>query len=169
MKITVNNPNNLPTISFKELKRFDRNKLKDDKTRKLGSLKTSILTLGFNFPFFVWLEGKYIVDGSSRMATLDMLSYEGYDIPDLPYLIITASNLKEAKTQAIALSSKYAEITVDSAKEFTLDMQDCDLEFAEIGLDIGEIDLSIKPTKEKKKEKGTTIFRKKCPNCGHEF
>jgi len=169
MKITVNNPNNLPLISFKELKRFDRNKLKDDKTRKLGSLKTSILTLGFNFPFFVWLDGKYIVDGSSRMATLDMLSYEGYDIPDLPYLIITASNLKEAKIQAIALSSHYADITKESSKEFILDMQDCDLEFAEIGLDIGEIDLSIKPTKEQKKGKSTTIFRKKCPNCGHEF
>lgn len=141
-KVIVENPANLPTIAWATLKKeYEANTLKNKKNRDVGDLKTSILTLGFKIPFVIWQEGKYIADGAGRMLALELLEYEGYEIPDLPYLPVIAKNKKEAKRLAMVISSQYGEITKDSFGEFILDMQEIDLGFINIaGINIDAVE-----------------------------
>lgn len=136
--IIVENPGNLPTISWATLKKdFEPNALKEKKNRDVGDLKQSILTLGFKIPLVIWKEGKYITDGTGRFLALELLEYEGYTIPDLPYVPVTAKNKKEAKRITLAISSQYGDITKDSLGEFVLDMQEIDLGFIALpGIDL---------------------------------
>ncbi len=127
-KIIVDIPVKLPTIPFKELKeKYERNDLKEKKNRDVGGLKDSILLVGFCFPIYLWLEGKYITDGSGRMMALDMLEYEGYEIPDIPYIPISAKTKKEAKRKTLLVSSRYGDITKESGTGFLLEMEEIDL------------------------------------------
>lgn len=141
-KITVENPANLPTISWATLKKdYEANELKQKKNRDVGDLKQSILTLGFKIPLIVWEQGKYITDGAGRMLALELLEYEGYEIPDLPILPIIAKNKKEAKRLTLVISSQYGDVTKDSFTEFILDMPEIDLGFVSIaGIDIDAIE-----------------------------
>lgn len=171
--IKVPNPNNLPTMPWAELKKsFEANILKDKKSRKIGSLKASILKLGFIYPIYIWKEGKYIIDGAGRMQALDMLEYEGYEIPDIPYLVVSAKNKKEAKEQVVAMSSIYGHATEESMVDFVGEDMEMDIGFAELNLKMEEIRFSPKQ-KEKKDEserkKGKTVMMHTCPECGHEF
>ena len=172
-KIIVKNPANLPTISWKELKEnFEPNALKQKKNRDVGDLKTSILTLGFIIPFFIWKEGKYITDGAGRFLALEMLEYEGYEIPDLPYVPIEAKNKKEAKRQTLVISSKYGLETQESIGEFILDMGEIDLGFVHLeGFNMEEIEWKPPVAKEidVNKMKGETKMQHTCPKCGFEF
>lgn len=172
-KIKVINKAKLPTISWKELKaKYEPNKLKSDKNRDVGDLKESILAIGFTIPFFLWVEGKYIADGAGRFMALDMLEYEGYEIPDLPYVPLEASNKKEAKRLTLAISSKYGKETTESIGEFTLDMDEIDLSFINIeGYNLDEIDWTPPKAKEidMDKMKGETKMQHTCPKCNFQF
>ena len=171
--IKVENPAKLPTISWKELKaKFEPNALKQKEDREVGDLKQSITTLGFIVPFFIWKEGKYITDGAGRFLALEMLEYEGYEIPDLPYVPISAKNKKEAKRQTLVISSQYGKITPESIGEFNIDMNEIDLSMVNIdGFDLEKIEWNPPKSKEIDVEemKGKTKFLKKCPKCGFEF
>lgn len=172
-KITVINKAKLPTISWKELKgKFEPNTLKQKKDREVGDLKQSILTIGFTIPLFIWVEGKYIADGAGRFLALELLEYEGYEIPDLPYVPIEAKSKKEAKRITMAISSQYGLITPDSLGEFTLDMNEIDLSFINIeGYNLEEIDWTPPKSKEVDMDemKGKTKMQHTCPKCGFEF
>ena len=173
--ITIENPAGLPTIPWAELKdQYEANTLKQAKNRDVGDLKTSILTLGFKVPMFIWVEGKYIVDGAGRFLALSMLEYEGYEIPDLPYLPIIAKNKKAAKQAVLAISSTYGLVTPDSIGEFTLDLTEIDLSFINIeGYNLAEIDW--KPARatevdmDDMEEKGKTKMEHTCPKCQFKF
>jgi len=176
--INVENPNSLPTIAFSALKeRFELNALKEAKNRDVGSLKRLIIEEGFIVPIVIWKEGSYIVDGSGRVIALGLLEYEGYEIPEIPYMVISAKNRKQAKKRALAISSRYGVITDDSLKSFVLGDGDAeevitDIGLFELGLDLDTIDLQIKSIKDKpKKERGTAKSKlvHKCPNCQYEF
>lgn len=140
--IDVKNPGKLPLISWEDLKtKYEPNKLKQEKDRDVADLKASILALGFAVPFFIWEGGKYITDGAGRFLALSMLEYEGYTIPDLPYVPVEAKNKKEAKRITMVISSQYGNVTEESLGEFTLDMDEIDLSFVNInGFDLDEID-----------------------------
>ena len=171
--IKVTNEANLPTISWKELKKnFEPNTLKEKDNRDISDLKQSILKLGFVIPLFIWEKGKYISDGAGRFMTLELLEYEGYEIPDLPFIPIQAKSKKEAKQITLAISSQYGLITPDSIGEFTLDMKDIDLSFINIdGYDLEEIDWNPPESKEIDLDdmKGSTKHQHTCPKCGFEF
>lgn len=172
-KIIVENSGNLPTISWEELKKnYEPNTLKKDKNRDVSDLKTSILTLGFIVPFFIWKEGKFITDGAGRFLVLEMLELEGYEIPDLPYVPIKAKNKKEAKRQTLVISSKYGMETRESIGEFILDMEEIDLGFVNLdGFDMEEIEWNPPQAKEIDIDemKGETRMEHTCPKCGFEF
>lgn len=171
--IKVINKGNLPLISWKELKeKFEPNALKSKKDRDVGDLKASILAIGFTIPFFIWLDGKYIADGSGRFLALEMLEYEGYEIPDLPYVPLEAKNKKEAKRLTMVISSKYGRETPESIGEFTLDMDEIDLSFVNLeGYDLDQIDWKPPQAKEIdiEKIKGETKLKHTCPKCGFSF
>lgn len=172
--ITVENPAGLPTIPFEVLKKeYESNNLKSKKGRDVGDLKESIIKLGFKVPLFIWVEGKYIVDGAGRFMALEMLEYEGYKIPDIPYLPIKASNKKQAKQAVLAISSSYGRVTPESIGEFTFDLNDIDLSFINIeGFDLEEIEWTPPKTKEidiDEDVKGKTKHEHTCPNCSFKF
>lgn len=173
--IKIINKANLPTISYKKLKEeFEANGLKQKKDRDIGDLKNSILTIGFTIPMFIWVEGKFIADGAGRMLALELLEYEGYEIPDLPYVPIEAKNKKEAKRITLAISSQYGIITPDSVGEFTLDMNEIDLSFINIeGYNLEEIDWTPPKAKEIDMEgmkvEGASKLTHTCPKCGLSF
>lgn len=148
----VINEGNLPTISWAELKaNYEPNNLKQKKDRDVGGLKDSILKLGFSVPFFIWQKGKYITDGAGRFLALELLEYEGYEIPDLPFVPIRAKTKKEAKQLTLAISSQYGPITQESFTEFMLDMEEIDIGFVNLtGIDLHE--LNWKPAEKKQYE-----------------
>jgi ParB-like chromosome segregation protein Spo0J len=172
-KIIVINKAKLPTIPWKELKaKFEPNTLKQKKDREVGDLKASILAIGFTIPMFIWLEGKYIADGAGRFLALELLEYEGYEIPDVPYVPLEAKSKKEAKRLTMAISSQYGLISPDSIGEFTLDMNEIDLSFINIeGYNLGEIDWTPPKAKEVDMEamKGETKMKHICPKCSFEW
>lgn len=169
----VENPGNLPLISWEVLKKdYEPNALKSAKNRDVGDLKASILEMGFFVPFFIWKEGKYITDGAGRFKAMEMLEYEGYSIPDLPYLPISAKNKKEAKRATLAISSTYGLVTPDSIGEFTLDMDEIDLSFINVeGYNLEEIAWTPPQAKEVDIDemKGETKHQHTCPSCSFKF
>jgi hypothetical protein len=171
--IQVRNKAKLPTISWAELKKnYEPNALKSKKDRDVANLKSSILELGFIIPLFIWKEGKYITDGAGRFMALELLEYEGYEIPDIPYFPIEAKNKTEAKRHTLAISSQYGLITPDSIGEFTFDMNEIDLYFINIqGYNMEEIEWKPPLTKEIDVEdmKGKTKHQHECPHCGFKF
>lgn len=94
--ITVHNPDNLKTAPYTEFVDLQGD-LKTLPSENLGKLKKSIVTYGVRFPAFIWLsEGKkYIVDAHQRMKVLAVLEAEGYNVPEVPYTTIHATNKKE--------------------------------------------------------------------------
>ena len=103
--------------------------------------KTSILKYGWSFPFFVWVSGKtnYCLDGHCRMLVLKQLEAEGYLIPELPVVYISAKNKTEAKQKLLRLNSQYGRMTKESVLEFA---EDLELNFDEIALPDSVIDFT---------------------------
>jgi len=103
--------------------------------------KTSILKYGWSFPFFVWVSGKtnYCLDGHARLLVLKQLEEEGYLIPELPVVYISAKNRAEAKQKLLRLNSNFGHLTKESVLEFA---EDIDLNFDEIALPDSVIDFS---------------------------
>jgi len=172
-KIIVKNPAKLPTISWANLKKsYEPNALKEKKSRNIGGLKQSILTVGFSVPLFIWEKEKYIVDGAGRFVVLQMLEYEGYEIPDIPYIPIEAKTRLEAKRLTLLISSKYGIETHESIGEFTLDMKEIDYSFACIdGFNLDQIDWKPPQAEEIDVDKmeDEQDFKHVCPKCKFEW
>lgn len=176
MTIQFKNPNGiLPTITLKELiEQYECNSLKQKHNRDLGDLKASILSDGMIMPIVVWMEGKFVTDGAGRLQALEQLEYEGHEVPPIPYLPIHAESKQEAKKHTLLISSKFGEITEESAADFLLDMQEIDLGNVNIGLDLDELELKLNEPKPEKKvtekiEKNPSIIIHTCPKCGEQF
>jgi hypothetical protein len=115
IKINVINTEQLP---WSELKNYEFNTLKD-KDRDVKKLKNSIVNDGFNMPFYLWADHRYVIDGTGRQLALSELESEGYSIPDLPIVSITAETQKEAIKLVLQASSKNGIITKESLESFT--------------------------------------------------
>ena len=104
-------------------------------------IKLSIIKYGFSFPLFVWKSGKtnYLLDGHGRFETLCKLQKDGYIIPPLPVVYVSAKNKTEAKQKLLRLNSQYGKMTKESVLEFA---EDIDLNFDEIALPDSVIDFS---------------------------
>ena len=107
-------------------------------------IKLSIIKFGFSFPLFVWKSGKtnYLLDGHGRFATLCKMQKDGYIIPPLPVVFISAKNKAEAKQKLLRLNSQYGKMTKESVLEFA---EDIELNFDEVLLPFGTIDFSEEP------------------------
>jgi DNA modification methylase len=108
--------------------------------KNLEKLKNRILKHGFNVPFHIWQHGRknYLLDGHQRTRALLELQAQGYQVPPLPYDIIQAENLADAKDKLLGISSQYGEFSMELLGEFTADMElDADLRLpsGEINLD----------------------------------
>ena len=122
----------LKNIKWSELKNWEFNTLKDQK-RDVSKLKKTILEDGFTFPFIVWEEGRYVIDGTGRQLALLELEQEGYDIGELPIVSIEAKDKKDAKKKALLISSNYGSVTKQSLKNFIEEFELSELDTIQIG------------------------------------
>lgn len=146
MKTILNKVINTKTISWKDLKTFEFNDLKD-KNRDITKLKNSIINDGFSFPIFIWADHKYVLDGKGRDIALQELENEGFEICDLPIVEIEANNKADAKKKVLLASSTHGEITRES---FDLFIEDLDFDEIkdEINIKIDDLDLELEEEKE---------------------
>lgn len=156
-------------IPFRQLKDF-QGELKTITDDNLDKLKNSIIKNGFCAPVFVWKnkDKNYLIDGHQRLKALNSLFADGYTIPDIPIVYITADNKKDAKRKLLYISSQYGQFTIDGYADFALDI---DMDFNELRLTDGlfngeklaDIDIDSffdENTEQKEKEEKT------CPHCG---
>lgn len=110
-------------VPFRQLKDFqgDLKTITDDNLEKL---KNSIINNGFCAPVFVWKnkDKNYLIDGHQRLKALNSLFADGYTIPDIPIVYITADNKKDAKKKLLYISSQYGQFTIDGYADFALDL-----------------------------------------------
>ena len=111
MKIKVYNPNNLPTISHNQLENLQGD-LKEITEESLRKLCNSIIENGIFVPKFVWInEGKYyIIDGHQTKKALIQLETDGYEVPEIPYVLIDAKNKQDASKKLLQIISRYGSI-----------------------------------------------------------
>jgi DNA modification methylase len=134
MEIQVHNPNNLPTIDYRQVKPLQGN-LKDLTDKNYAKLKRVLEKRGFTVPLFIWVEHVdvdgvsmpvyWLMDGHQRQRVMlkeDMQPYE------VPYIRIDAPDLRTAKAQLLEISSQYGTITQEGFDEFTGDMEAAEFE-----------------------------------------
>lgn len=132
-------------VPFRQLKDFqgDLKTITDDNLEKL---KNSIINNGFCAPVFVWKnkDKNYLIDGHQRLKALNSLFADGYTIPDIPIVYITADNKKDAKKKLLYISSQYGQFTIDGYADFALDI---DVDFNDLRLTDGLFDFSLNDSK----------------------
>jgi DNA modification methylase len=137
MSEIINKVHGTALISWQKLKTFEFNDLKEGKNRDVSKLKNSIVNDGFNFPFYVWKNHNYVIDGNGRQIALNELENEGFIIPELPVVEIEANTKQHAKKLVLLASSSYGKVTQESYELF---IEDIDLELEDIELKIENID-----------------------------
>ena len=105
-----------------KLKKF-QGELKELTEIGLKKLQGSMKRHGFAAPIFVWKDRDYILDGHQRIAAIEGLVADGWQIEDkLPVVDITAPNKKAAKELVLAYNSQFGHITEEGLYSFTQDL-----------------------------------------------
>ena len=169
-KIKVHNPNNLPTINYRELTVFqgDLKTLVEEDKRKLCQ---SIIKYGFFVPAFVWCTGDimYILDATQRYYSLKALEEYGYSIPKIPYVEISAKDEKDAAEKLLQITSRYGKINLTTTffEAFNMDIT------YKNEIAIPELKIDFNPMKEepakKEMDEEEMEFEHTCPKCGYRW
>lgn len=87
---------------------------------------------GFSFPLNVWKDGDglFILDGHQRLRTLKKMQEEGWQIPELPYSLVEADSVQEAKRKLLAAASQYGKATEAGLAAFLKEVQITPIELA---------------------------------------
>jgi hypothetical protein len=147
MELKIHNPSNLPLIDYRTVKPL-QGKLKSMKPANYKKLKAVLEKRGFTVPLFVWasyneIDSKpnesmpivYLMDGHGRQKVMPAENATPYEVP---YILIEADNIKDAKAQLLEITSQYNTITKTGFEEFTADMEATEFEnvvFDAINLD----------------------------------
>lgn len=130
MQITIHNPSNLPLIDYRSLKPLQGN-LKELKPKNYQKLKNVLIKRGFRVPYFVWREVKggevnnWLMDGHGRQKVMIQEDMQPYPVP---YVLIEAADLREAKAQLLEITSQYQTVTRKGFEEFTGELDAPDFE-----------------------------------------
>lgn len=123
MSVSIkNNVRDCSTLPWSQIKKMERNTLKEASGRDVEKLKNAILKHGFNFPFFVWAGHDYILDGAGRVLALKKIEKEKIKIPDLPVVEIEAETIEQAKALVLQVSSQHGLISQESFEAFSADL-----------------------------------------------
>lgn len=89
-------------------------------------LKKSILENGFFVPMFIWADKRKakIMDGHQRIRVLEKLQADGYEIPELPAIVIRAKNEVEAKKKLLLISSQFGKIDKTGLRDFLVGLNE---------------------------------------------
>ena len=134
------------TLELYQITDFQGN-LKERDDADFEKIERSIKKHGFSFPFFIWKKGKinYCLDGHGRLGALNRLVASGEKLPPLPVVYVQCKDEAEAKEILLKLNSQYGHMTADSVREFLGDLK---IDFADLALPDGTLDLSLTPTEE---------------------
>ena len=134
------------TLELYQITDFQGN-LKERNDADFEKIERSIKKHGFSFPFFIWKKGKinYCLDGHGRLGALNRLVASGEKLPPLPVVYVQCKDEAEAKEILLKLNSQYGHMTADSVREFLGDLK---IDFADLALPDGTLDLSLTPTEE---------------------
>jgi site-specific DNA-methyltransferase (adenine-specific) len=134
------------TLELKQITDFQGN-LKERDDADFEKIERSIKKHGFSFPFFIWKKGKinYCLDGHGRLGALNRLVASGEKLPPLPVVYVQCKDEAEAKEILLKLNSQYGHMTADSVREFLGDLK---IDFADLALPDGTLDLSLTPNEE---------------------
>jgi hypothetical protein len=115
--IKAHNPNNLPTIDYRDLIELQPNSFKDLSEKNFDKLTNSFKIHGFITPYFVWKDKDkhYILDGHQRTRVLSRLEPNGLEVP---YIEVEAKSKKEAAEKLLAIDSRYGKRTSEGEQEF---------------------------------------------------
>ena len=168
----------------------------DDFTPLQGDLKTlsdsdyaglmaEIIEEGFSFSLHVWEQGqtKWIQDGHQRIITLKKMRKDGWEIPPIPYSLVMADNMQQAKRKLLGAASAYGKVNEQGLLMFLKDLEIDPLRLSTnfalpkidmpkfIELNMSNIVRTSEPptgAKEYSEESFTTMLHQ-CPKCGFEF
>lgn len=132
MKITVHNPNNLPTIDYTKLVGIQGN-LKFLSNENFEKIEFSLKKFGWFLPLYLWNDnGTFrIIDGHGRLKYLTQTNATTENnSKEFTYLLIEAQNMSEAKEKLLVISSQYHTLTEEGFEEFTADMDKDFLDYA---------------------------------------
>lgn len=107
-------------------------------------LKNEIKLRGFSFPLYVWEKDgtKFLLDGHQRLRALRALEEEGFVIPELPYDIVEAETIEQAKMKLLGAASQFGVVQgmglADFIKEASLDPLDVSKSFSLPGIDFAK-------------------------------
>lgn len=134
IKVSCKGSGYLDIGTFKQL----QGDLKDISASNLKLLKARIVKYGFDAPVFTW--GSYILDGHQRIAAIQSLISDGYELPGgkLPICEIDATDIKDAKKRLLGYVSQYGKITSSGFGHFVDSIELSDVEINDV---VGEIDL----------------------------
>ena len=143
--IKVFNLGNLPTAPLDSFNELQEDFKKTD-ADKLSKLQLLIITRGFKYSFKVWKDpdGKlWIIDAHQRRkALLELRSY-GFNIPEIPYEEIQASDKREAVEEIAAYNSEFAQKNPDTLLFEKYNIKGEDLAKFNLGYEVKQTDFSI--------------------------
>ena len=159
-------------IPLSKLSEFQGN-LAELSASNFNKLKSSLLKHGITFAFSVWQNNNknYLLDGHARKKTLDLLVADGYSVDAVPVVVVSAKNIKEAKTKLLIGRSEYHKTVEQGLYEFLskaqINIEDVENEIELLDMDkfkaefFEEANMSID---DKSKSKNNI-----CPKCGFNF
>ncbi len=145
-QIIIHNPQNLPTLPWKELHDFQGN-FKRTNEEKLRKLTRSIIDHGIFVPKFVWFERgakkrkALILDGHQTKAALQLLEFDGWEVPPIPYVEVEAADRKDAAAKLLQLNSRYADVNPETTWFAELDFSADELRRLVDGISLPELDV----------------------------
>lgn len=166
--MVIHNLSNLPVVDYRAVKPLQGN-LKDLDQTNHDRLLRVLNARGFTTPLFIWInpadQGWYLLDGHQRQRVMvknDLHDAGNYKVP---YALVPAANVKEAKEQLLEITSQYGRITQEGLDEFALDL---DLPELDINFDaLMDVKLELPEEEDEKPEPAT--HEHTCPSCGTIF
>lgn len=128
MQLKIHNPNGLPTVDYRTVTPL-QGELKTLSDANAAKLKAVLQKRGFDVPLFLWQDGDvfYLLDGHQRqrvMVAEDMSDQGSYLVP---YLLIEARTMDEAKSRLLEITSQYGTITYEGWDAFTAELDEAEL------------------------------------------
>lgn len=115
-------PIKLPVMDYRSMV-TTQGDLKDLVKKNYDRLRKSLKEDGLLSPFYLWRNPVdnliYIVDGHQRQRVMMMEKAEPFE---MPYLLIPAENLSEAKRKLLQISSQYGSITQKGYENFKINL-----------------------------------------------
>lgn len=173
MQITINNPNKLKTIDYRKLQPL-QGELKDLSEANYKKLTNVLSRREFTTPVFVWQDGKtlYLMDGHQRQRVMtknDMNDRGNYEVP---YVLIEAKDIKDAKSQLLEITSQFGTITQEGFDAFVAEAELPEAEVVEaIAFDALLFATTKEPTNSEVDPDSLMDEAKLiiCPKCKFEF